>query len=140
MEIDHDMLDLEIITPEKILVKEQVDMVEARGAYGEFGILPGHTQFLTAIEVGEIRYMKGGTTNYLATSGGYAEVMDDRVTILLDDAELAEEIDVEKAKREMEEAEKALKVLAFDEIQYKLMEMALFKAIMKIEVASKRHL
>jgi F-type H+-transporting ATPase subunit epsilon len=134
------MLDLEIITPEKILVKEQVDMVEARGAYGEFGILPGHTQFLTAIEVGEIRYMKGGTINYLATSGGYAEVMDDRVTILLDDAELAEEIDVEKAKREMEEAEKALKVLAFDEIQYKLMEMALFKAILKIEVASKRHL
>jgi len=134
------MLDLEIITPEKILVKEQVDMVEAKGAYGEFGVLPGHTQFLTTIEIGEIRYMKGGTTNYLATSGGYAEVLDDRVTILLDDAELAEEIDVEKAKREMEEAEKALKALAFDENQYKLMEMALFKAIMKIEVASKRHL
>jgi len=116
------MLDLEIITPEKILVKEQVDMVEAKGAYGEFGVLPGHTQFLTTIEIGEIRYMKGG------------------ITILLDDAELAEEIDVEKAKREMEEAEKALKALAFDENQYKLMEMALFKAIMKIEVASKRHL
>jgi len=134
------MLDLEIITPEKVLVKEQVDMVEARGAYGEFGILPGHTQFLTTIEIGEVRYMKGATTNYLATSGGYAEVMDDRVTILLDDAELAEEIDVEKAKREMEEAEKALKILAFDEIEYKLMEMALYKAVMKIEVASKRHL
>jgi F-type H+-transporting ATPase subunit epsilon len=134
------MLDLEIITPEKVLVKEQVDVVEAKGAYGEFGILPGHTQFLTTVEVGEIRYMKGGTTKYLATSGGYAEVVDDRVTILLDEAELAEEIDVEKAKREREEAEKALKVLAFDEIEYKLMEMALFKAIMKIEVASKRHL
>jgi len=134
------MLDLEIITPEKVLVKEQVDMVEARGAYGEFGILPGHTQFLTTIEIGEVRYMKDATTNYLATSGGYAEVMDDRVTILLDDAELAEEIDVEKAKREMEEAEKALKMLAFDEIEYKLMEMALYKAVMKIEVASKRHL
>jgi F-type H+-transporting ATPase subunit epsilon len=134
------MLDLEIITPEKVLVKEQVDMVEARGAYGEFGILPGHTQFLTTIEIGEVRYMKGATTNYLATSGGYAEVMDDRVTILLDDAELAEEIDVEKAKREMEEAEKALKILAFDQIEYKLMEMALYKAVMKIEVASKRHL
>ncbi|MDD5008448.1 MAG: F0F1 ATP synthase subunit epsilon [Syntrophorhabdaceae bacterium] len=134
------MLDLEIITPEKVLVKEQVDMVEAKGTNGEFGVLPGHTQFLTIIEIGEVRYIKDGTTNYLATSGGYAEVVDDRVTILLDDAELAEEIDVEKAKREMEEAEKALKVLAFDEIEYKLMEMALFKAIMKIEVASKRHL
>ncbi len=134
------MLDLEIITPEKVLVKEQVDIVEAKGAYGEFGILPGHTQFLTTVEVGEIRYMKDGATNYIATSGGYAEVVDDKVTILLDEAELAEEIDVEKAKREMEEAEKALKALAFDEIQYKLMEMALFKAIMKIEVASKRHL
>jgi len=134
------MLDLEIITPEKVLVKEQVDMVEAKGTNGEFGVLPGHTQFLTIIEIGEVRYIKDGTTNYLATSGGYAEVVDDRVTILLDDAELAEEIDIEKAKREMEEAEKALKVLAFDEIEYKLMEMALFKAIMKIEVASKRHL
>lgn len=134
------MLDLEIITPEKVLVREQVDMVEAKGAYGEFGILPGHTQFLTTIEIGEVRYMKGGAMSYLATSGGYAEVIEDKVTILLDDAELAEEIDVEKAKREMEEAEKALKLLAFDQAEYKLMEMALYKAVMKIEVASKRHL
>jgi len=134
------MLDLEIITPEKVLVKEQVNMVEAKGTNGEFGVLPGHTQFLTIIEIGEVRYIKDGTTNYLATSGGYAEVVDDRVTILPDDAELAEEIDVEKAKREVEEAEKALNVLSFDEIDSPLMAMALFKAIMKIEVASKRHL
>lgn len=134
------MLDLEIITPEKVLVKEQVDMVEARGVYGEFGILPGHTQFLTIIEIGEVRYTKDGTIHYLATSGGFTEVINDRVTILLDDAELAEEIDVEKAKREMEKAESALRALTFDQIEYKLMETALFKSIMKIEVASKRHL
>ena len=56
------MLSFEIITPEKTLVKEEVEMVEAKGAIGEFGILPGHTQFLTTLQIGEIRYMKEGKT------------------------------------------------------------------------------
>ena len=83
------MLNLEIITPEQTVVKEEVDMVEAKGANGEFGILPGHTQFLTTLEIGEIRYMKDGVTTYLSASNGFAEVVEDKVVMLLDTAEFA---------------------------------------------------
>lgn len=132
------MLNLEIITPERTLVKEEVDMIEATGAYGEFGILPGHTQFLTTIAIGEIRYMKGGVTQHLAASGGYAEVVDDKVTMLLDTAELAAEINIERAKKAQERAEAVLKTLAFDQAEYLIHEMALFRAISRISVASKK--
>ena len=83
------MLNLEIITPEQTVVKEEVDMVEAKGANGEFGILPGHTQFLTTLDIGEIRYMKDGVTTYLSASNGFAEVVEDKVVMLLDTAEPA---------------------------------------------------
>jgi F-type H+-transporting ATPase subunit epsilon len=132
------MLNLEIITPEKTLVKEKVDMVEAKGAYGEFGILPGHTQFLTTLEIGEIRYMKDGVTTYLSASGGFAEVVEDKVVMLLDTAEFAEDIDVERAKRAMERAESALKATPFDHTEYLIYEMALYRAIARISVASKK--
>ncbi len=108
------MLNLEIITPEQTVVKEEVDMVEAKGANGEFGILPGHTQFLTTLDIGEIRYMKDGVTTYLSASNGFAEVVEDKVVMLLDTAEPAEEIDIERAKRAMERAETALKTVSFD--------------------------
>ncbi len=75
------MLNLEIITPEKTVVKDEVDVVEATGAEGEFGIMPGHTQFLTVLKIGEIRYKKGSETVYLASSGGFAEVVEDKVTL-----------------------------------------------------------
>ena len=132
------MLNLEIITPEQTVVKEVVDMVEAKGAHGEFGILPGHTQFLTTLEIGEIRYMKGGVTTHLAASSGFAEVVEDKVIMLLDTAETAEEIDIERAKRAMERAEAALKGISFDHAEYLIYEMALYRAIARISVASKK--
>lgn len=132
------MLDLEIITPERIVAREKVDMVEANGTLGEFGILPGHIKFFTKIEVGEVRYMKAGKTTYLATGGGFAEVIDDKVTFLLDTGEAATDIDVERAKRAMEKAESALRELSMDARDYKLMEMALLRAIARIHVASKK--
>ena len=132
------MLNLEIITPEQTVVKEEVDMVEAKGANGEFGILPGHTQFLTTLEIGEIRYMKDGVTTYLSASNGFAEVVEDKVVMLLDTAEPAEEIDIERAKRAMERAEAALKTISFDHAEYLMYEMALYRAIARISVASKK--
>ncbi len=132
------MLNLEIITPEKTLVKEEVDMLEAKGVDGEFGVLPGHTQFLTKLDIGEIRYMINGVTQYLSSSGGYAEVVEDNVTMLLDTAEFAEDIDVERAKRAMERAETALKATSFDHAEYLMYEMALYRAIARISVASKK--
>jgi F-type H+-transporting ATPase subunit epsilon len=131
-------LKLEIITPARLMVREEVDMVEAVGANGEFGILPGHTQFITGIEVGEIRYMKAGKTNHLATGGGYAEVIEDRVTILVDTGEFPEEIDLERAKRTQEEAEMMLRTLPVDTAEYRRYELALLRAIARIGVKSKK--
>jgi F-type H+-transporting ATPase subunit epsilon len=132
------MLNLEIITPEQTVVKEEVDMVEAKGAYGEFGILPGHTQFLTALDIGEVRYMKNGVTHHLSASNGFAEVVEDKVVMLLDTAEPAAEIDIERAKKALERAEAALKALSFDHAEYLMYEMALYRAIARISVASKK--
>jgi F-type H+-transporting ATPase subunit epsilon len=130
------MLSLEIITPEKVLVKEEVDMVEGSGALGDFGILPGHTQFLTILEIGEVRYTKGGITTSLATSGGFGEVDNDKVTFLLDAGELAEDIDLARAQVAMEEAQERLKELTTDNAEYKRHELALLRAIARIKVAS----
>mgnify|MGYP001155557264 CR=1 FL=1 len=130
------MLNLEIITPEKVVVKDEVDMVEANGTLGEFGILPGHTQFLTLLEVGEIRYMKGAKTISLATGGGIGEVVDDKVTFLLDSGELAEDIDLARAQVAMEEAMERLKELTMDNTEYRRQELALLRAIARIKVAS----
>jgi len=131
-------LNLEILTPERVLVREEVDAVEASGVDGEFGILPGHTQFLTILKIGEVRFAKGGKTVSLATSGGFAEVVEDKVTFLLDTGELAEEIDVSRAKRAMERAEAMLKTMSYDHADYRRQELALYRAIARIGVASKK--
>ncbi|WP_038002354.1 F0F1 ATP synthase subunit epsilon [Syntrophorhabdus aromaticivorans] len=132
------MLNLEIITPEKVLVSEEVDMVEAKGSLGEFGVLPGHIQFLTVLEIGEVRYTKDGKTSYLATSGGFGEVADDKVTFLLDTAEFADDIDLERAKIAMEEAQERLKELEMDTAEYRMYELALLRALARLQVASKK--
>ena len=130
-------LSLEIITPERVVVREEADMVEARGALGEFGILPGHIQFLTTLEIGEVRYTKGGATKHLATSGGFAEVVEDKVTLLVDTAEFAEEIDVARAKRAMERAEAAMKETSQEEEEYAAHEAALARAAARMGAASR---
>jgi F-type H+-transporting ATPase subunit epsilon len=134
------MLSLEIITPEKVLVREDVDMVEANGTLGEFGILPGHTEFLTTLEIGEVRYMKGGKTTALATSGGVAEVVNDKITLLLDTGEMAEHIDVARAQVAMDEAQERLKEMTIETAEYRKYELALLRAIARIKVASARKL
>ena len=132
------MLSLEIITPERLVIQEEVDMVEARGEMGEFGILPGHIKFLTTVNIGEIRYFKGDKAKRIATSGGFAEVVGDKITILVETAELAEEIDMERAKRARERAAAALKDLSSDTAEYRLHELALLRAISRISAASQR--
>ncbi len=135
-----DRLSLEIITPTRVMVHDDVDMVEARGTYGEFGILPGHTQFLTTIGIGEIRYTKDNETKLIATGGGYMEVAEDKVLFLVSSGDFAAEIDLERAKAEAAEAEEALKTLEMDSMAYRLMELALLRAIAKIGVAAKARL
>ncbi len=128
---------MEIATPERVMLEEEVDMIEAPGSLGEFGVLPGHVAFLTTLRHGEIRLLADGRTRFVATSGGFAEVVDNKVTLLLDTAEFGEEIDLARAQRAREKAESALKGLTFEHQEYQAFEAALLRAITRISTASR---
>src|SRR6186997_155847 len=101
-------LALEIVTPDRALVTEQVDEVEIPGAEGYFGVLPGHTPLLATLKVGELWYRKGAEKFYLSIALGFAEVLPDRVTILAELAERADEIDVARAEAARRRAEERI--------------------------------
>jgi F-type H+-transporting ATPase subunit epsilon len=128
---------LEVITPERVMVQQDVDTVEALGTVGEFGVLPGHVAFLSTLEHGEIRFIADGGTRFIATSGGFAEVLENKVTLLLDTAEFAEEVDVTRAQRAKERAESGLKEVSSEQEEFYRLEAALMRAITRISVASK---
>src|SRR5208283_5162772 len=119
-----DTLELEIVAPDKLLVRERVEQVQIPGKSGELGILPGHAPLITSLTIGEISYRQGTNTHYIAVAWGFAEVLANKVTILADTAERAEEIDVKRAQDAKARAEEALKRAAadldFDAIQYAL--------------------
>ncbi len=97
-------LHLEVITPAGVVVSVEADMVIAPGTEGEFGVLPGHASFISGIVPGELRYSDDNKTEHLAVTSGFAEVNSDRVSILVDSAETARSIDVERAKSARERA------------------------------------
>jgi F-type H+-transporting ATPase subunit epsilon len=99
---------LEVVTPEKQLLSQQVDEVIAPGSEGEFGVLPGHCHFLSTLKIGELRYRVGNQTSHMAILWGYAEVTPTKVTVMAEIAEKAEDIDVERATAKVEEAERQL--------------------------------
>ena len=99
---------LEVVTPEKQLLSQQVDEVIAPGSEGEFGVLPGHCHFLSNLRIGELRYRVGDRTNHMAVLWGYAEVTPTKVTIMAEVAEKAEDIDVERATAKVADAERRL--------------------------------
>jgi F-type H+-transporting ATPase subunit epsilon len=131
-------LHLEVVTPEKVLVSEEVDSVVAPGALGEFGVLEGHVPFLSGILPGELRYTSKGQTKYLAVTPGFAEVSNDKVSVLVDAAERAHDIDVDRARRAMERAKERLsKDRAAEDIDLARAEIALKRAIARIKVSEK---
>ena len=103
-------IQLDVVTPERLVVAKKVEMVVAPGAEGEFGVLAGHIPFLSTLRSGELRYTAGGQVNYLAVTGGFAEVGPDKVTVLADSAEEAREIDIDRAKRAKDRAEERLRL------------------------------
>jgi len=132
-------LQLEIVTPEKVVVSQAVNSVVAPGSLGEFGVLEGHVPFLTGIEPGALRFTSGSKTEYLAVTKGFAEVSDNKVSILVDAAEKAGEIDLERARKAMERARERLakdRSKATD-IDFSRAESALRRAIARINVAEK---
>jgi len=99
---------LEVVTPEKLLLSQQVDEVIAPGSEGEFGVLPGHCHFLSTLRIGELRYRVDQETHSMAVLWGFAEVTPTKVTIMAEVAEKAEDINVERATAKVAEAERRL--------------------------------
>src|SRR5207253_2375633 len=99
---------LEVVTPDRSVVNERVDEVEIPGADGYFGVLPGHTPLLAALQVGQLWYRRGQDVQYLSIAFGFAEVQPDRVTILAQIAERADEIDIARAEAAKRRAEERL--------------------------------
>ena len=130
-------LKLEITTAERLVYSDEVDMVIAPGVMGQLGILPHHAPLMTMLEPGELRLRKGGEETSLAISGGFLEVLQNRVTILADAAEYAEEIDISRAEEAKKRALEALRTHP-PGIDLAGAEAALRRSLTRIKVAEKR--
>jgi len=132
-----DALQLLLVTPDRRLVEEVVDEVQLPGLEGYLGILPGHAALLTELGVGEMSYRRGNETHYAAVIGGYAEVLPDRVTVLAEIAERAEEIDEDRARAARERAEKRLAKAGEPNTDWNRAAAALKRALVRLQVAAK---
>jgi F-type H+-transporting ATPase subunit epsilon len=131
-----DTFQLEIVTPEKLVVKDDAEEMQIPGKNGYLGILPGHAPLITELAVGEISYRKGAETHFLAVAWGFAEVLPDRVTILAETAERAEEIDVKRAEEAKQRAEERLQS-GKTETDYGRAQSSLQRAETRLDVAGK---
>jgi F-type H+-transporting ATPase subunit epsilon len=127
-------LTLEIVTPDRSLVREEVDEVQLPGSEGYFGVLPGHTPLLATLKVGELWYRVGQEKHYLAVAGGFVEVLPARVTVLAQIGERAEEIDVARAEAAKRRAEERLVNPVVVDLERARFSLA--KALVRIQVAT----
>jgi F-type H+-transporting ATPase subunit epsilon len=130
---------LEVVTPERLVVSDEVTELVAPGSEGYFGVLPGHIPFITTLSIGELTYWRGRDERHLAVTWGYVEVLGEKVIVLAETAELAEEIDAERARKARERAEGRLKEwvdgsAAIDEARA---EAALRRALTRLDVATR---
>jgi len=130
-------IQLRLVTPSRLLLDEVVDEVTAPGVLGEFGVLPNHIAFLATLEIGEMSYKQGVQRVYLALSGGYAEVLDNVMTVLANAAEFGGEIDVERARKARERTEKKLEELNRGDKEFAVTEAALHRALLRLQIAAK---
>ncbi len=128
---------LEVVTPDRLLLSKEVEVVVATSVEGEFAVLYGHVPFLASLAVGELKLKDGNNTDYAAISGGFAEVTGSKVTVLAEAAELAREIDVDRALKARERAEQRLAKAASEQINYTRAEAALKRAILRMKVAER---
>jgi F-type H+-transporting ATPase subunit epsilon len=130
-------LKVELMTPYRKVLAEEVDTLTATGTMGEFGLLPGHAPYLTSLKIGELSYTKDGVTYHLALTWGYLEVENDEVIILVETAERADEIDMERAKVALGRAEEALKRLSREDKDFAVHQSAIERALIRMQVAGK---
>ena len=128
---------LEVVTPDKEVVNDMAQIVMAPGSLGEFGVLSGHTPFMTSLKTGAIHYRdQNGKDQYVFVSGGFAETLPDKVTVLAESAEKMEDIDPERARSAMERAEKRLvQDRAKEQVDSERAKAALERAVVRIRLA-----
>ena len=130
-------INLEVVTPDKSVVSDEAQIVVAPGEYGEFGVLIGHTSFLTTLKVGMLRYKdQGGAERVVFVNGGFAEVMLNTVTVLAESAERRKDIDVERARAAEKRAEERLaEASRKGDVDFQRAQAALQRAIARLKIA-----
>ena len=127
---------LEVVTPEKQVVDDLAQIVMAPGSVGEFGVLAGHTPFMTSLKTGSVHYRdENGKDQYVFVSGGFAEALPDKVTILAESAEKTDNIDLDRARAAMERAENRLAERSKEDIDFVRARAALERALVRIRLA-----
>ena len=129
---------LEIVTPDKAVVSEDTQIVMAPGTLGEFGVLIGHTPFLTTLKVGMVRYTDADDKEHrVFVSGGFAEALPDKVTILAESAERRRDIDLERARAALDRAKQRMEAAQKDKVEYARARAALERALHRLRAAGK---
>ena len=132
-------IQLEIVTPERLVYEDEVDSVNVPGVEGELGILPHHAPLVSTLGYGELRIRKGGSEESFAIVGGFVQVRPDKVVVMAETADLASEIDLERAEEARREAERALETGYTEGADLSAARAALQQALMRIRVAERRH-
>ena len=130
---------LEIVTPERLVYSDYVDSVQVPGIEGELGILPHHAPLVSMLGMGELRIRKGGSEESFAIFGGFLQVRPDKVVVMAETADLASEIDLERAQEARRQAEKALETGYHETADLVAARAALQQALLRIRVAERRH-
>ena len=133
------VLTLELVTPEAVALQGQADFVVLPAYEGEMGILPGHEPFLVQLKAGEVRVTEAGQVRRFAVSGGFAEIKDDKVSLFAETAEMAEQIDAERARQSLERAKAEMTRKDLDPLTLAAAEAALRRAQIRLFVATRRH-
>ena len=130
---------LDVVTPEKVVVSEEAQITACPGSLGEFGVLIGHTPFLTTLKTGVVRYTDAdGNERFVFVSGGFAEALPDKVTVLAESAERRREIEIERAKAALDRAQKRLaEDRSREDIDFARAQAALERAITRIRLVEK---
>jgi F-type H+-transporting ATPase subunit epsilon len=130
-------LTLEIVTPERMVFSGVVEEVTIPGTEGEFGVLRGHASLLSSVDVGELGFVRDQKKTRYAVNTGYAEVTASKVTVLVETAERADEIDVERARRARERAEGKMAKLSKEDADFEKAKLALLRAVTRLNVSGK---
>ena len=131
-------IQLEVVTPERSVLAEPVDMVTVPGLGGELGILPGHTPLISQLQTGVLTYVQEGKSYPLLVSGGFVEVRDDHVSVLAEVAERPEEIDPARAKISRDKLEKQLNAWSGTEEDFEVVKAKLDRSMVRLQLATGR--